>query len=75
MEIVRRDNGSEFTGEAFKDVCRRLCMKRELTTANIIQFNEVAELTIGIIDMTANAERIEALLLFPELDIIPQTES
>lgn len=75
MEIVRTGEGSKLTGEAFQDVRRRHRIKPELTTANDSQFNEIAERALGIIEKSADpsAGRIEALLLFPDMDI-PKSE-
>lgn len=69
MEAVRTDKGGEFMGEASQGMCRRKRIKQKRTTANNRQFDQVAERALDIIEQIAKAERIEALLLFPGMDI------
>ena len=43
IKTFRSDNGGEFTSEEFKDLCKELGIKRELTTPYNPQHNGVAE--------------------------------
>lgn len=54
---MRSDEGGDFTGEVFKDVCRRDCIERELTTADSPLFNEVTERVLSI-ETTAKAATV-----------------
>ena len=49
VEIVRSDNGGEFVGGAFGDVCRQDCIEQEFNNTKSPQFNGVAERTFGIV--------------------------
>ena len=42
VEIVRSDNGSEFFGGDFGEVCRQYCIKQEFTNAKSPELNGVA---------------------------------
>ncbi|CAM9827308.1 unnamed protein product, partial [Sphacelaria rigidula] len=43
IEIVRSDDGGEFSEDAFGELCDRETIKQEKTTADSPQFNGVAE--------------------------------
>ena len=42
VEIVRSDNGGEFFGGDFGEVCRQYCIKQEFTNAKSPELNGVA---------------------------------
>ena len=69
VEIVRSDDGGEFTGQAFKRVCTRHRIKQEFTSADSPQFNGTAERTLGLIGTSSLAARIQAPLIFPGADV------
>ena len=72
VEIVRTDNGSEFTSGEFARVCNKLMIKREFTPP-YTQYNGVAERVSGVIEMTGTAGRVEAGQMYRHLEL-PTTE-
>ena len=71
LERVRSDNGGEFFGGEFGDVCRQYCIKQEHTNAKSPELNGVAERALGIIQNAALAARIQAPILFPHVELPP----
>ena len=71
VERVRSDNGGEFFGGEFGDVCRQYCIKQEFTNAKSPELNGVAERALGIIQNAALAARIQAPILFPHVELPP----
>ena len=71
VERVRSDNGGEFFGGEFGDVCRQYCVKQEFTNAKSPELNGVAERALGIIQNAALAARIQAPILFPHVELPP----
>ena len=65
VEIVRTDGGGEFRGGKFGDLCRSRGIKQEFTTADSSQLNGAAERTLGLIETTAMAGRIQAREFLP----------
>ena len=57
---VRSDNGREFFGGAFGELCRKRCIKQEFTPADSPKYNGVAERALGLINDAAAAARIQA---------------
>ena len=49
VEIVRSDNGGEFFGGEFKEVCKQHCIKQEFTNAGSPKQNGVEKRALGII--------------------------
>ena len=62
---VRSDNGREFFGGAFGELCRKRCIKQEFTPADSPKYNGVAERALGLINDAATAARIQATELYP----------
>ena len=62
---VRSDNGREFFGGAFGELCRKRCIKQEFTPADSPKYNGVAERALGLINDAAAAARIQATELYP----------
>ena len=62
---VRSDNGREFFGGAFGELCRKRCTKQEFTPADSPKYNDVAERALGLINDAAVAARIQANALYP----------
>ena len=72
VEIVRSDNGGEFSGGEFASVCNELLIKQEFTPAYSPQYNGVAERGFGLIEEAAMAARIQAKVLFGHVQL-PKT--
>ena len=74
-EIVRADNGGEFVGGVFGDVCKQDCIEQEFNNTKSPQFNGVAERTLGIIHgiihSSALAARVQPHNLVLLIDIHP----
>ena len=62
---VRSDNGREFFGGAFGELCRKRCIKQEFTPADSPKYNGVAERALGLINDAAAAARIQATEQYP----------
>ena len=71
LEIVRSDNGGEFLGGRFKQLCKDMMIKQEFTSAHSPEFNGVAERGLGIITAAALAARIQATQLFHHIRLPP----
>ena len=74
VERVRSDNGGEFFGGEFGDVCRQYCIKQEFTNAKSPELNGVTERALGIIQNAALAARIQAPILFHHVEL-PRSET
>ena len=74
VEIVRSDNGGEFFGGEFGEVCKQFCIKQEFTNADSPKQNGVVERALGIIQNAALAACIQAPIIFPLVQL-PPTES
>ena len=74
VEIVRSDNGGEFFGGEFGEVCKQFCIKQEFTNANSPKQNGVVERALGILQNAALAACIQAPIIFPLVQL-PPTES
>ena len=75
VEIVRSDNGGQFYGGEFGEVCKQYCIKQEFTNANSPKQNAVVvERALGIIQIAALAACIQAPIIFPFVQL-PPTES
>ena len=71
---VRCDNGREFFGGEFGEVCRQYCIKQEFTNASSPELAGVAERALGVILNAALSARIQAPVLFPHVKL-PQSET
>ena len=68
---VRSDNGREFFGGAFGELCRNRGLKQEFTPADRPKYNGVAERALGLINDAAVAARIQATELYPNAPNYP----
>ena len=68
---VRSDNGREFFGGAFGELCRKRGIKQEFTPADSPKYNGVAEQTLGLMNDAAVAARIQATELYPNAPNYP----
>ena len=68
---VRSDNGREFFGGAFEELCRKRGIKQDLTTADSPKHNGVAGRALGLINDAAVAARIQATELYPNASNYP----
>lgn len=73
VEVVRSDNGGEYSGDDFSSVCRGFNIKQEFTTAKSPEFKGVAERGLGVIEKAALAARIQAPIIFPHV-VLPPSE-
>ena len=62
---VRSDNGREYFGVAFGELCRKRGIKQEFTPADSPKYNGVDERALGLINDAAVAARIQATELYP----------
>ena len=68
---VRSDNGREFFGGAFGELCRKRGIIQEFTPADSPKYNGVAERALGLINDAAIAARIQATELYPNAPNYP----
>ena len=68
---VRSDNGREFFGRAFGELCRKRGIKQEFTPADSPKYNCVAERALGLINDATVAARIQATELHPSAPNYP----
>ena len=68
---VRSDNGREFFGGAFGELCRKCGIKQEFTPADSPKYNGVAERALALINDAAVAARIQATELYPNAPNYP----
>ena len=61
---VRSDNGREFFGGGFGELCRKRGIKQEFTPADSPKYNGVAERALGLINDAAAAAGIQATELY-----------
>ena len=71
VEIVRSDNGGEFFGGEFGEVCKQFCIKQEFTNADSPKQSGVVERALGIIQNAALAACIQAPIIFPLVQLPP----
>ena len=71
VEIVRSDNGKEFSGGDFERLCNELTIKQEFTPPYTPQYNGVAERAFGIMEMAAAAARVEAGQIYRDIKLPP----
>ena len=73
-EIIRSDDASELKGGAFSDICRKHRIKREFTSADMPQYNGVAERGLTLIEKLAKTSTIQAQVSFVGMKL-PMTGS
>ncbi|CAM9941475.1 unnamed protein product, partial [Laminaria digitata] len=72
VEIVRSDNGGEFFGGEFGEVCKHFCIKQEFTNADSPKQNGVVERALSIIQNAGLAACIQAPIIFPRVQLPPR---
>ena len=73
-KIIRSDDASELKGGAFSDICRKHRIKREFTSADMPQYNGVAERGLTLIEKLAKTSTIQAQVSFVGMKL-PMTGS
>ena len=68
---VRSDNGGEFFGGDFGELCRKRGIKQEVTPADSPKYNGVAERALALINDAALAARLQAPELYPGAPTYP----
>ena len=69
VETLRSDDGREFLEGAFGALCRKYNLTQEFTSASSPQFNGVAKRALGLIEAAALAAKIQASILFPNVEL------
>lgn len=64
--VVRPDNGGEFCERVFGALCHNRGITQEFSTPDGLQFNEVAECGIVVLDTASLVVRIQAPSLYPK---------
>ena len=70
-KIIRTDDSPQFKAGKFDEICRKLHIKRELTSANTPQLNGVAERGLTLIEKVAKASAYQAKVSFVGMDLPP----
>ena len=65
VELVMSDNGGEFFGGEFEQVCKQHCIKQEFTNADSPKHNGVVERALGINQNAGLTACIQARIIFP----------
>ena len=69
VEAVRSDNGGEFTGDDFVQMCNRHRIRRECTAPHSPEFNGVGERGLDMIQEVASSARAQAPALYPDINV------
>ena len=67
--MIRSDGLGEFSEGKFGNLCRDMNIKREFTTADILEYNGIAERELALIESAALAARIHSTKWFPGFSI------
>ena len=70
-KIIRTDDAPQLKAGKFDEICRKLLIKREFTSANTPQLNEVAERGLTLIEKVAKASAYQAKVSFVGMDPPP----
>ena len=70
-KIIRTDDAPQLKAGKFDEICRKLHIKREFTSANTPQLNGVAERGLTLIEKVAKAFAYQAKVSFVGLDLPP----
>ena len=70
VEAVCSDNGGEFTGDNFVQVCNRHRVQRECTAPHAPEFNGVGERGFDMIQKVASSARAQAPVLYPDINVL-----
>ncbi|CAN0482948.1 unnamed protein product, partial [Discosporangium mesarthrocarpum] len=71
---VRSDDGGEFMGGHFGDLCKHIRIRQEHTTANHPQLNGVAERGLGLVEAAQMSARLHATELYSHVVCLPPHE-
>ena len=69
VEIVRSDNGGEFSGGEFEEACKQHCIKQKFTNADSPKQNGVVERVLGIIQNAGLVACIQVPIIFPHVQL------
>ena len=70
-KITRTDNAPQLKVGKFDEICRKLHIKREFTSANMPQLNGVAERGLTLIEKVAKASAYQVKVSFVGMDLPP----
>ena len=70
-KIIRTDDAPQLKAGKFDEICRKLHIKREFTSANTPQLNGVAERGLTLIEKVAKASAYQAKVSFVGMDLPP----
>ena len=70
-KIIRTDDAPQLKEGKFDEICRKLHIKREFTSANTPQLNGVAERGLTLIEKVAKASAYQAKVSFVDMDLPP----
>ena len=70
-KIIRTDDAPQLKAGKFDEICRKLHIKREITSANTPQLSGVAERGLTLIEKVAKASAYQARVSFVGMDLPP----
>ena len=70
-KIIRTDDAPQLKAGKFDEICRKLHIKKEFTSANTPQLNGVAERGLTLIEKLAKASAYQAKVSFVGMDLPP----
>ena len=70
-KIIRTDDVPQLKADKSDEICRKLHIKREFTSANTPQLNGVAERGLTLIEKVAKASAYQAKVSFVGMDLPP----
>ena len=70
-KIIRTDDAPQLKAGTFDEICTKLHVKREFTSANTPQLNGVAERGLKLIEKVAKASAYQAKVSFVGMDLPP----
>ena len=70
-KIIRTDDAPQLKAGKFDKICRKLHIKREITSANTPQLSGVAERGLTLIEKVAKASAYQARVSFVGMDLPP----
>ena len=70
-KMIRTDDAPQLKAGKFDEICRKLHIKREFTSANTPQLNGVAERGLTLIEKVAKASAYQAKVSFVGMDLPP----
>ena len=70
-KIIRTDDAPQLKAGKFDEICRKLHIKKEFTSANTPQLNGAAERGLTLIEKVAKASAYQAKVSFVGMDLPP----